>query len=483
MASIKKNFGFQLAYRILNVVTPLITSPIVSRALGAEKLGVYSATHAMVNYFMIFALLGIEKYGQRTIAAAQTKEEKQQTFWEIYTVQFLASLICTLAYFGYAFFGDRERLQVIFLQGIWMFSCLLNINWFFYGCEDFKVTVVKCFVIKLITVIAVVFFIRTPEDLPLYTFILAGSTVLSEFVLWFNLRARIHFQKPDFTRVRMHMAPILKLFIPVIALSLYHIMDKTMLDVMSTEAEVGYYYSADKIIYIPLGLITAIGTVMLPRMSYILKNKSLETARAMLGKSVELTMFLTSAVGFGIASVAREFVPLFFGKGYDRCVQLLYVFIPVLLVKGLGDVVRSQFLIPSGMDNQYTLAVIGGAITNIIFNIIFIPMLGALGAVVGTLAAESAVLVIQTFCCRKQVHFVLSFLKQSIYLIPGALMFIIVRLTALIPGLHGILQLAVMVGIGASFYGLLSLLLWMVVKDSMFRTYLRKIPVLNRILK
>ena len=151
MANIKKNFGYQIAYRILTVITPLITSPIVSRALQADKLGVYSATYAYADYFVLLAMLGVASYGQRTIAAAKTLEERQKLFWEIYAVQFVASIVALSLYLlslPIAALKVPDRIPVMLTQGLWIVSCIFSISWFFFGIEEFRVTVIRNLFIK-----------------------------------------------------------------------------------------------------------------------------------------------------------------------------------------------------------------------------------------------------------------------------------------------------------------------------------------------
>lgn len=476
MSSLKKNFGYQIAYRVLTVITPLITSPIISRALGADNLGIYSATQAFANYFMFLAMLGIEKYGQRTIAAAPNNSKRQKIFWEIYSVQAVASIVSILIYIGAVGIFGGDRTIILCIQGLWVLSCLFNIGWFFFGIEQFKVTVTRSLVIKLITVISVVVFIRKPEHLILYTIIMAGGTTISESVLWFSLFKRIKYIKPSWHDVKPHLIPIFRLFIPVIALSVYHIMDKSMLDLFSSEANVGWYYAVDKIVYIPLGLITAISTVMMTRVSYVLNNESNDQATLLLKKSSELTMFLTCAISFGIAAISKEFIPFFFGPGYEPCVDLMYWFLPVLVIKALGDVVRTQFLIPSKRDNLYTAAVISGALTNVLFNVLLIPRFGALGAVIGTLASELVVLVVQMFGCRKEVNFISIFAVNSFYMLLGISMLIIVRLFAnfvLLPQI--LIKVLCMIGIGTISYLLLCSIMWSIKKDSIFSNYFQNI--------
>lgn len=476
MSSLKKNFGYQMAYRVLTVITPLITSPIISRALGADQLGVYSATQAFVNYFMFIAMLGIEKYGQRTIAAASSKVDRERLFCEIYTVQFCSSILSIISYIAVIFLTGGSRTAVQLIQSLWVFSCLFNVGWFFFGCEEFQTTVIRSLAIKILTVVSIALLIRNPEDLALYALIMAGGAAAGELLLWFPLTKRIKFKRPSWDRVKPHILPIFRLFIPVIALSVYHIMDKTMLDVLSTEANVGWYYAVDKIVNIPVGLIMAIGTVMMPRVTYVLHNENEDKAKRLLEISSELTIFLTSAITFGVAAISKEFIPFFFGPGYEPCVELMYLFSPVLVIKALSDVVCTQYLIPSKKDNIYTAAVTCGAVANVIFNALFIPSFGAKGAVFGTLAAEFVVLVVQISGCLKAVNFIKIFARQSYYILIGAVMALVVRLCANYMAIPRVfIQIIIMVIIGAAVYLAQCVFIWLLRSNSIFSKYAHKL--------
>lgn len=476
MSSVKKNFGFQIAYRILTVVTPLITSPLLSRALGAEKLGIYSATQAYVNYFVLFAMLGIENYGNRFIAALRgDKKAIQSCFWNIYTVQFFSVCIAIIVYLISFIWIPEERKIISLLQGIWLISCLLDINWFFFGCEQFKLTVTRSSIVKIISVLCVLIFIRNQEDLLLYTIIMGGSMAISQLLLWVSLSRYIGFEIPQWRKVKGHIVPIFRLFIPVIGLSIFHIMDKTMLDLLSDEKNVGYYYSADKIINIPLGVISAVSTVMLPRMSYLVKNGTKKDVEQMITKSAELVSFLTASIGFGIASIAKEFVPIFFGSGFEPCITLIYFFVPVLFVKAWGEMIRSQYLIPERKDNLYTAAIFYGALANLIANYMLIKTYAALGAVLGTLIAETVVLIVEIIGVRKEINFIKIIFSETKYIFFGAVMLVSIQAMANRCYLNKMVQIVMMIVMGAFNFMVMCIAAWLIGKKGIFYETISKV--------
>ena len=470
--NLKKNFIYQIVYRVLTVATPLITSPILSRALGAEKLGIFSATLALVGYFKLYSMLGIENYGNRSIASAQGDKKKlQELFWNIYSVQFFSTITAIVAYALAFLFIPRDRWLISVVQGLWLLSCLFDINWFFFGTEQFKLTVTRNIVIKCLTVALIALFVKTPDDLVLYAFIISGDAVLSNLILLPFLKRNAGFEFPTFAKIKEHIKPSFILFIPVLAMTVFHVMDKSMLDWLSTEEQLGYYYSADKVIGIPLGLITALSTVMLPRVSNEFSKGRFDAVEKMLKKSTEVTLCITLAAGVGVASIAKEFVPVFFGPGFEPCIKLLYLFVLVLFMKAIGGLVRSQYMIPAKKDKLYSMAIIIGAFTNLVSNYFLISRYSAIGAVLGTLIAETTVTVSEIVFTRNEVPFLSFFKSNMFYIVPAFVMFFVVRYLAHILMFPAIINLCLMIFAGVIIYLSICKLIWIFKKDSVFHAF------------
>lgn len=476
MHNLKKNFGYQMIYRILTVVTPLITSPYLARVLGVEALGKYSASQAFVNYFVLFAMLGIENYGNRTIARVQSdKEERTEIFWNIYVIQFVAACCSMLLYVIIVIKFISAELKLLYLlQGLWLIDSLLNINWFFWGCEQFKLTVTRNIVIKIASVVSILLFVKSPNDLWIYVVIMGLSMVMAEGALWFFLPQYILQPKVQWNEVRKSIKPILQLFIPALAFSVFHIMDKTMLNMLSNDANSGYYYNADKLINMPLQLITGMSAVMLPRVANTLHTEGSGKVMELLSKSAELTLFLTCAIAFGIGAISDSFVPFFFGKGYEPCITLIKVFVPVLVIKALSDFIRTQYLIPTGKDKLYTIAVLGGAVSNVIVNYIMILRCGALGAVIGTLVAEFIVLVIQVIGVNNELPLKEIIGTNLIYVLFGTIMFSTVAVLSMTISRSGIIKVGILILSGAALYMVLCICYWLINKKSVFNKYVMR---------
>lgn len=480
MSSVKKNLSLQTAYQVLSTCMPLITAPYLARKLGAAQLGVFSYTSSIVAYFTLVAMLGTVNYGTRSIASVKDDRKKRnEVFSNIFFLQIIVTLITIVAYVVYLIFLCKENQTIAYIQGIALISCLFNINWLFFGVEDFQITVTRSIIIKILSVVLILLLVNQESDLWLYTLIMLGGTFLSNVILFVYLPKYASFTGVSFDTLKEHIRPNLVLFIPILAMTVYHTMDKTMLGVLSTYEQSGFYYNSDKVVQIPYMVINGIATVMLPRMSSLLADGKQKEADRLFITTLEGVAAVCIAVLCGIAAVAKEFIPVFFGKGYDDCVLITIVFTPILLIKGFAVIARTQYLIPMKMEKELTKSVIGGALVNLVMNIILIPSYGALGAAIATVIAESVACSMQFFSLRgRKLGIGKLLLKTAFYTAIGLSMVGVVRLASLI-NTSTLTKLILEIIVGVFFYSTICLSYWEKTRDE-FYTILFE-PVLRRL--
>ena len=423
--SIKDNFVYNIVYHIVTICTPLITSPIISRNLGASQLGIYSYTYSIAYYFYLFGMLGVKNYGNRSVARARdNKENLSKSFSSIFCFQILSSAIFITAYIFYIVVLCKDNILIAYIQGLLVLSATFDISWFFFGLEMFKNTSIKSTIVKIFTVLLIVLFVHQPTDLWKYTLIMAGGTLLAQLVLWPALKELVVFSWPSFKMVLSHFKPNLILFIPVIATNLFKFVDKIMLGQMSVMSELGYYENAERLIQFPNSLVTALGTVMLPRISNLAKYNEKDKASFLTYKSMLISVFACSAIAFGVVGIADVFVPFFFGEEFIPVTPLLWLLAPTAIFISWGDVIKTQYLLPNMKDIQFLITVIIASGINFVVNYLLIPILGAKGASIGTLCAEFLVCFLQTCMVINKLP-IKDYLKACLPFIGfGAVMFL-----------------------------------------------------------
>lgn len=450
-----QNFIYNTAYQILVLIAPLITTPYVSRVLGATGIGIYSYAQSIAMYFVLVGAVGTTLYGQREVAYVQKEPEKRtEIFWEVAIFRFVAVSVCTILY--YAVFVIHGKYTMVYrILTLEILATAFDISWFFMGMENFKLTVIRNTIIKLCGIILVFVLVRTPEDVPLYTMCLTLPIFIGNISLWFSLRKYLvklnHSVLPGIAK---HIKPVLILFLPQVASEVYLVLDKTMLGMFGSNIDqVGYYTQAQKIVKIVLMIVTSLGTVMLPAMS----SAFAQGKQGEIVKSIKLAfkfIFMISfALLFGLIGVASRFVPIFFGEGYNLVVPLIILMAPILLIIGISNVIGKQFLLPTQQQGAYTVSIVVGACVNFMLNLILIHFLDAVGASIATIFAELSVTMVQIWYVRNQLPLRDCFVSIFRYLLLGLIMLGTVwGIGKMLP--DGVVSLCIMIVVGMLVYGL-----------------------------
>ena len=419
--SIKKNYIYNMLYQLLLILLPVITTPYLARRLGANGNGIYGYTISIVTYFILFGSLGMTMYGQREIAYNQNdKEKRSKIFWELVIIRIVTMCISALVFF--IFFGRTGEYSLYYrILLLEMLANALDISWFYQGLEDFKKTVIRNFIIKMISVVCIFTFIKGPGDLTKYMYIYVFSTLFGSLTLWIGVWKFVN--KPKNLKFLYHIPLTISLFIPQIAIQVYTVLDKTMIgSILNDMNEVGYYEQAQKIVKILLTVITAVSTVMMPRIANCFAEGNKDQIKAYMKKTFNFVFILSFPLMFGLIAVSDKFVPLFFGQGYDKVIMLMSILSLITLFISISNVTGTQFLLSTKRQKEFTISVIIGAIVNFILNFILIKAYKSNGAAVATVVAELVVTLVQLYFVRKDFDLKGIFKSSINYLISALVM-------------------------------------------------------------
>lgn len=460
--SVAKNYIYNLIYQILVLILPVITTPYLSRVLGAEGIGIYSYTISIVTYFILFGSLGIAMYAQREIAYVQdNKEKRSKIFWEIFilrTITLTISLV--IFYFTFAMTGEYcVYYRILILEII---GNILDISAFFQGMEEFKKIIKRNLIVKAISIISIFLFVKTADDINKYLLIYVLSTLVGNLSLWFYLPKYIKRISLKRLEIKKHLKPTIVLFIPQIASQIYVVLDKTMIGILvEDKAEVGYYEQSQKIVKIILTLATSLGTVMLPRIASEFAKGKQEQIRKSILNSFNYIFLLSIPMMIGLVVITQDLIPWFLGEGFNKSIYITYAISPIMIMIGLSSVIGTQYLLPTKKQKQYTISVITGALVNLFLNFILIPHYLSIGAAIATVVAETSVTGVQFYFIRNDFK-IKEILKMSLkYFIVAILMAIILLIVnnIIFYKFSVIIRMILDVTLGAiAYFGLLILL-------------------------
>lgn len=447
--SLKNNFVFQIAYQVLMLFIPLIVAPYLTRVLGSNNLGAYAYVHSVAYYFVLFAMLGISKYGQRLIAQSSNDAILlRKSFWSLFATHTLVSLLAIAFYSFFVFFIVDNNENFYWADFFYVVSALFDITWLFYGLENFRSVVYRNTIVKVLECALIFILVQSIDDTVLYILICSVSILLGQLAMIPIALKNIPPIKVTFPEVIKHVKPLLILSIAVLAVSLYTIFGKTLLGIFAEDAYVAFYEYADRLVKIPLTFIIVVGTVMLPRACNLAYFKKDQEQSKYYEYSIWFVTIISSLTFWIMLVLSEDLVVAYLGDEFLYCGKVVVWLSPVILIIGLGDIVRNQYLIPNHRDKLYTIGVCCNAVINIIISITLLYFLSGpykiLGVVIGTISAELFGTFFQYFVCRDLVSAsnvikplivttiigIITFL--SLYLIkqllPNGLMYLIVEL-------------------------------------------------------
>ena len=400
--SLKKNFFLSTAYQVLVVIIPFITAPYISRVLGPEGVGIYSYTNSLQMYFSMFAALGTVSYGTREIARVRNdRAQRSQLFWEIECLTIVTSLICLLGWGVFVALSSQYRIYYAILT-FSLVAVIFDISWFFAGMEEFKYTVSMNGLFKILGVVALFLFVKEATDVPVYTLIMALTLFLGNASMWIYLRQFIDKVPIKSIKLKKHFKETLIYFVPTIATSIYTVLDKTLIGIITQEeAQNGFYEQATKIINMCKALtFAALNSVLGSRISFLFIENKIEEIKERINFSLDYIMFMGVGLCFGILAVAGRFVPLFFGPDFEPVTELLYLMSPLIIIIGISNCLGSQYYTPAGLRSRSAKFIVVGATVNFVLNIILIPVLLSKGAVIASLIAEMLIMGLYVSHCN-----------------------------------------------------------------------------------
>lgn len=394
-----KNYAYNLSYQLLVIILPIITTPYVTRIFSSDDLGTYGYFNSIVTYFILLATLGVANYGTKVISGH--REEIGENFWGIYSLQIGATAFSLFLYAILCFLFPFMQNPVAYILGLSLVSKGLDISWLFQGLEDFRKITVRNITVKLLGVLSIFLFVKSANDLYLYVFLLTIFELLGQLSMWLPAREFIGRPHVDLEYAKRHLKPIILLFLPQVAISLYVTLDRTMLGALASTKDVGIYDQALKLVNILLTLVTSLGSVMLPRVSSLLSSGDHKAVNKMHQMSFLIYNLVIFPMMAGILIVNDDFVRFFLGQDFQDARYAIAIMIFRMFFIGWTNIMGIQILIPHNRNKEFMISTTAPAIISVGLNLLFLPKLGYIGAAIVSVLTEALVWAIQLFFTRK----------------------------------------------------------------------------------
>lgn len=452
-ANLKINFLYRMALDVTNILIPLVVTPYISRVLGADGVGISSYVASIVTYFTLLAALGTNSYGTREIARVRDNRKKSsQLFWEIEILSVITSCIALGAWIILCL-CSKEYKYYFWAITPNIFATMLDISWFYTGQERIPEIVIKNLICKMVGTIFLFLVINGKEDLVLYILLNSVILAIGNLSMWTRLPQMI-FRPYKAIQLKNHLVQTIIYFVPTIAISIYTVLDKTLIGTITKNPyENGYYEQANKIIgMIKTIVFSSVNIVMSARISYLFAEEKFDEIKKHISDSMDYILFVGCGCAFGIVSIANRFIPIFLGPGYESVVLLIYAMAPLVIIVGISNCMGAQYYTPAGKRTQSAKYILVGALVNVICNVFLIRYFSAMGAVWGSIIAEGIITYLYVYNSQNYITWGKIWKMAYKRLIAGAGMMFVVAMAGSVMHNNGIIEIVMLITIGIIIY-------------------------------
>ena len=387
--SIKRNFIFNFLLNIFNILFPLVTSPYVSRILGADNLGKNNFAISLSGWFLLFASFGIPNYGIREVAkVSKNKELLSKTFSELFIINFFSTLISLGIYLIFIFVNlkTRNEIDLFLVVGVTIILNIFSLDWFYMGIEEYRYITLRSLFVKFICIISIFLFVKKREDYIIYA---AINVLALSFSNILNFRYSKKFVKFYIKNINLkrHINKLIVFFISVFVISIYNQFDQVFLGMFSTNKSVAFYSRARQIYSIVLTITLSISTVLLPKLSYLCEN-DFKSYKILLRKSIDYIYIISIPAVFGLLMLSKDIMWFFGGKEFEQAYLTLSIVSVLIFVVAIGTWQYNQLFLPLGYEKFALKAQIIMALVSLSLNFILVPKLSNIGASMTIVCAE-----------------------------------------------------------------------------------------------
>ncbi len=396
--SLKKNVFLNMTKTVMGLIFPIITFPYASRILLPEGIGKVNFANSIVGYFTLIGGLGVYGYAVREASRLRDDKDALSKFTkEIFLINTIATIIAYLLFIIAIMLSPKLQLykNLLFLASSTIVFNLLGIEWLYAAEEDYAYITIRSIFLQIISLFILFLFVRTQDDYMQYTAMGIFSSVGANICNFIHSRKYINWTKHYSLSLQPHVKSIFVFFGMALVTSIYTILDTSMLGYLSDDIQTGFYSAATKVNRMVLAVIIAATNVLLPRLAYYQSNEKENAVLDLLNKSLRFTHFIAIPAACGLFILAKPIVMIISGRNYLPAVISMQVISPILFVIPTANIVGVQTCTVFKKEKIILYAEIAGALSNIICNSIFIPQYGALGAAIGTVAAETVVTAIE----------------------------------------------------------------------------------------
>jgi O-antigen/teichoic acid export membrane protein len=403
---IRSNLLYNGFFTFVNILYPVLLFSYVSRIVGPDIFGKLNFAAALAAYFTLLGGCAVAPYGSREIARARHDNARVSGI-----VSELFSLNCITVVLSLSLFlvivssvGKFQKDWLLFaITGVNIVFCGVSPDWFFQGTENYRSIALRNAIAKLATLLCVVVFVKNKDDYLVYAAISAASNIAYFAIAFFICRKAVELRF-NLRGVQRHFRPLMFLTASLWMVSIYSYLDSVYLGFMVNERAVGMYTVGMKVNRLLIVLVTSIGAVLTPRISYYLQQQMHAEYEAIILRSFRLIVLLAVPIGALVFLLAPRLVPLIAGDKFNDAVVTVRLGSPLIIIVACANWLNVCLMIPNRRDKTIFISSVCAVSASILMNILLVPLFAYNGTALASIAAESTACLVLVAAAWKTIR-------------------------------------------------------------------------------
>lgn len=361
-----------------------------ARILGKADFGMINLVQSILVYCNMITLFGFQTYGAREVAKDKSKTNNLVS--DIISIRIIISIICFIALIFIGIFSNKgySFQNLLFLYGLSLFPLAFNIDWVFSGIQEMQHNAMYSVIKNIVPFILMALFLREKSQIyliPIFSFLGVFLGIIYQIYIY-KVKNKFDFKLFPNLKIRTeYIKASLPFFISGLLSMINCNIDSIIIGYMRSNAELGLYSAAYKIVFFLTNVIAMIFMPLFPIMIEYYEQNNKKSLDKLMNLISKIIIMLAFPICIGGIILSKKIILLLFGKQYIESyhtLAILMIYIFLLFMRETYGYALNAW----NMENKYLKVVLISSITNLILNLIFIPKYGIEAAACTTVFSE-----------------------------------------------------------------------------------------------
>lgn len=378
---------------IIGLLIPIITMPILTRALGSELYGQYFVFLTILTFGHTIIDYGVHYSGVRDVAKRLSSIKKVAFYYENYQglrfVLLITYLLVALMY-SYLFF-DEYFFYLISTAGVaYLIGYFLMGSWFFRAIGNTKWLLIASLLTRFTLLVVIVFFVKNKDDFILVINFSSYPILIMGVALFLKVRSSYSCATVSFAISIKLLKKGKDIFIGLLAPNLYNSIPIIILGGTSDPASFAKFAVATRVCGVVNSLQGVIASAVFP---VLVRTKSIYVSKILYFNLVFAIPPMLVLFFFG-----DGLLTLFLGEEVGGENLYLDIIVFGIFFIAISNTLSQGFFVPQGYDILYRNVSIRVSLASFLINTVLIYHFGLLGGAIGLTVARMLFAIDYSLC-------------------------------------------------------------------------------------